>query len=394
MLKMKLLAALACAAIALAAPATARAAALYVRTDGSDANDGLTNSPQGAFQTIQSAVSRAQPGDVVEIQSGVYNEGISVSVAGTADQHITIRGNGQVVLDGGNTLGYAIVTGDNAQFVDFENLEIRNYTVIAFYFHSYDNRFTNLDVHHNARVAEGHAYYDYPYTGYGRQTFVNCKFHHHALTDLSGGDPGMIRAYYASGIAFEHCEFYENTTVLVLALAHTQDTSTIRNCVFRDNSGSGIGSGDLIGSAIVENNTFYGNGGTALSTWDDQGQSVKIWRNNVAVRNGFGYGKAVGWDQGTVTAENNLAFANRDGDFGAFDVASGNLTADPLFVNEATRDLRLAGFSPAIDQGLDVGLPFFGAAPDLGAFEKTTVDLRLALDRAPAATAEKEPSKS
>ena len=56
------------------------------------------------------------------------------------------------------------------------------------------------------------------------------------------------------------------------------------------------------------------------------------------------------------------------------------LVADPLFVSTASRDLRLCqgagtpaasctGRSPAIDAGVNVGLPFVGAAPDLGALE-------------------------
>ena len=42
---------------------------------------------------------------------------------------------------------------------------------------------------------------------------------------------------------------------------------------------------------------------------------------------------------------------------------------DPLFVNPSTNDFHLQANSPAIDAGIDVGLPYVGAAPDLGAFE-------------------------
>lgn len=43
---------------------------------------------------------------------------------------------------------------------------------------------------------------------------------------------------------------------------------------------------------------------------------------------------------------------------------------DPLLVNAAAGDYHLVAGSPAIDKGVDVGLPFSGAAPDLGAVEQ------------------------
>ncbi|QPD03623.1 MAG: hypothetical protein Nkreftii_001397 [Candidatus Nitrospira kreftii] len=41
----------------------------------------------------------------------------------------------------------------------------------------------------------------------------------------------------------------------------------------------------------------------------------------------------------------------------------------PKVINAEARDFRLTSKSPAIDRGTDVGLPFTGRAPDIGAFE-------------------------
>jgi parallel beta-helix repeat protein len=71
-----------------------------------------------------------------------------------------------------------------------------------------------------------------------------------------------------------------------------------------------------------------------------------------------------------VDAKNNLSWAN----------GSGNIGFDPIFANASAADIRLCEGvgtpvprcprrSPAIDAGLDIGLPFRGAAPDLGAEE-------------------------
>jgi hypothetical protein len=52
---------------------------------------------------------------------------------------------------------------------------------------------------------------------------------------------------------------------------------------------------------------------------------------------------------------------------GAFQ--TGNISADPRFVDPAVPDVHLRPDSPCIDTGVDVGVPYLGSAPDMGAFE-------------------------
>ena len=47
--------------------------------------------------------------------------------------------------------------------------------------------------------------------------------------------------------------------------------------------------------------------------------------------------------------------------------SSNNLKVDPLFIS--TRDFKLQTGSPAIDAGLDIGLPYLYSGPDIGAYE-------------------------
>lgn len=71
----------------------------YVRTDGSDSNDGLANTSGGAFLTVQKAV------DVVaSIDLSIYDVTIIVG-AGTWTAHVTLKtlvGAGKVVIRGAN----------------------------------------------------------------------------------------------------------------------------------------------------------------------------------------------------------------------------------------------------------------------------------------------------
>lgn len=61
-------------------------------------------------------------------------------------------------------------------------------------------------------------------------------------------------------------------------------------------------------------------------------------------------------------------FNATDGDYE--NVINGNLNVDPLFIS--TTDFHLQSGSPAIEAGVDVGLPFTGSAPDIGAYAYST----------------------
>ena len=49
------------------------------------------------------------------------------------------------------------------------------------------------------------------------------------------------------------------------------------------------------------------------------------------------------------------------------------LSVDPLFVDPQAGDLRLQTGSPLIDAGIDIGFPYLGSAPDIGAYEYGSV---------------------
>jgi hypothetical protein len=84
-----------------------------------------------------------------------------------------------------------------------------------------------------------------------------------------------------------------------------------------------------------------------------------------------------GYPTGTIDSlymQNNIMYQNGNSNdpkwWGVVPInifSSNNLKVDPLFMS--TRDFRLQTSSPAINAGLNVGLPYLGANPDIGAYE-------------------------
>ena len=105
---------------------------------------------------------------------------------------------------------------------------------------------------------------------------------------------------------------------------------------------------------------------------DNGGQGIMLY-NNTSWRAGE-FGFVTGNFSSNVSA-NNLSFQDKRGSVsgeGAETSNSWNVgVTDPDFADVTAQppDLSLSAASPAIDAGSDVGLPFTGSAPDLGAFE-------------------------
>ncbi|MBL4590892.1 MAG: right-handed parallel beta-helix repeat-containing protein [Phycisphaerales bacterium] len=113
----------------------------YVRTNGSDSEDGLT--PQRAFATIQHAVNNCtEPGSIVYVGPGTYEESIeigtgagSAAVSGTSDEPIqliadakgiwTLDDPGPVVIDGRSVdpIGIRLASRD---FWEIRGFALRN----------------------------------------------------------------------------------------------------------------------------------------------------------------------------------------------------------------------------------------------------------------------------
>lgn len=147
----------------------------------------------------------------------------------------------------------------------------------------------------------------------------------------------------------------------------------VRQCLSVQNKASGFYANHHPGPVSFNNNTGYNNKPSFnLLGMDAAGNDIHVGvlRNNVA----FG-GSLVSNDSGTDETTNSWTLSGVSvsaADFQSTTLtgldgprqADGSLPVLPL--------MRLAAGSDLIDKGVDVGLPYAGAAPDLGAFETGT----------------------
>ena len=234
----------------------------------------------------------------------------------------------------------------------------------------------------------------------------DCLAYHNTIHGFDASD-WPKRGELSHGLLFEGNRSYENG---VAGFAINSDSHHVvyrYNVAFRngaDWAGKGSSSGFLCyegcwhvewyHNVSLENTDagFYVE--DELGSYGTPGDSLLVFRNNVAFRNG-----RPEWDDRfalvvegrqwqVVATHNNWAgepgvnarviavriagdagevYTSDDVNRGAFQ--TGNISADPRFVDLAMPDVRLRPGSPCIDAGVDVGLPHLGVAPDMGAIE-------------------------
>jgi hypothetical protein len=171
----------------------------------------------------------------------------------------------------------------------------------------------------------------------------------------------------------------------VVAFVNSSSPLIVNN-IFENNPCRGINLTLPVGNtSVVINNTFVGNR-VGIRVARGASQVTQTHRNNVIVQNDIGLELEFGSDANDPVWENNLVFSNNIDYQGTADKTgtSGNISADPLFVDAPSGDYHLQAGSPAIDAGSALDAPivdFDGtlrpldgngdgtAIVDMGAFE-------------------------
>ena len=180
-------------------------------------------------------------------------------------------------------------------------------------------------------------------------TLTNCTFSWN-----SGG--GMFNGEY-SNPTLDNCTFIDNSAQGGGGMQNVQSSPTLTNCTFTGNSADGSGGGmsnwDNC-SPTVTNCTFSGNSaqwGGGMANGEYSNQTVTnciLWGNSWPQIN-------EDWTSSTM-----VSYSDVQGGW----PGTGNINANPLFLNTSNDDLHLLPTSPCIDAGDNTGVPA-GVTTDL-----------------------------
>jgi Right handed beta helix region len=400
------------------APLPVQATTYYVAPNGSDGDPGTQAQP---FATVGKGQTAAAAGDTVVIRGGVYafsgtsaTVGVAFSKSGQQDQRINyVAAPGEApIFDFFNLLPQARVTGFDvtASWIHIQGLEVRGVQQIitgdswGVRIRGSNNIVETLNVHHGEApgifIASG-----------ANNLILNCDSHHN-YDPLEGGGNGDGFGCHSNGggNVLSGCRSYSNSDdgfdfinapgtctaekSWAFRNGYVPDTATaagngagfkaggfgldistfpatiprhvVRFCVAFGNRSQGFYANHHPGGIDFLNNTAFRNP-TNFDMLADVGPSSHRLRNNVAMTPGTAIGRLTGgtdtfnsWSLAvTVSAADFLSVAEAE--------ALAPRAADGSLPN--VNFMRLAPDSDLVDKGENVGLPFGGSAPDLGAFE-------------------------
>jgi len=350
------------------------AATLYVATNGNDGNSG--RSASAALRTVGRAASVARPGDVVYIRGGVYPINVAFKNSGSASQPIVWASypGEQAIFDGSDQARGSSqhrVWVDGVSYNHFVNLEVRNGPQQGIFVRNANhNLFHGIVTHGNngsgiQNYSGDNNRYEYIVT-YDNMDTVNPNGKIGEDADgigISAGDSNVIShviSYYNSDDGID--AWRSTNTLIEYSIAFDNGRGANGN-----GNGFKLGGHYDVNNTVARFNLAFDNRATGFS--QNTGQNVTLY-NNTAFRNA-----GPNFDVGsTVKLRNNISIGGRNNLSGSNSSAnSWDLGLSDVRVISTDRNspdfLALRADSPAIDAGQDVGLPYQGAAPDLGALQ-------------------------
>lgn len=351
------------------------AATLYVATNGNDGNSG--RSASSPLRTLARAATMVRPGDVVYVRGGVYPINISFKTSGTASQPIVWASypGETAILDGSDQARGSSqhrVWVDGVSYNHFVNLEVRNGPQQGIFVrNANDNLFHGIVTHGNngsgiQNYSGNRNRYEYIVTYDNFDTVTsNGKIGDDADgIGISSGDSNVIShviSYYNSDDGID--AWRSTNTLIEYSISYDNGRGAHGN-----GNGFKLGGNSEANYTVARFNIAFGNKATGFS--QNTGRYVTLY-NNTAFDNA-----AYSFDVGnTVTLRNNIAIGGRLNVIGGADSRSNSWDlgiSDPRFVSTDRNSdgfLALRADSPAVGAGTDVGLPFGGRAPDLGAVQ-------------------------
>jgi len=323
-----------------------------------DESSGPVLEVPGAYPTIQSAINAACDGAEVVVSPGTYFETISFG-----GKNIIVRSTGGpevTTLDGQGTSRLVLLISGEDVSTTLEGFTIANGSAeLGGAIMIQDSSATIIDCHFRDNVADiGGAIRFASWGTEGQLNLLRCVFDGNqaniaggallagdrlsaidcVFTDNDGGQgPGAVGGS-GSSTTYVNCLFAGNSANFVAGgVANSSNAMLMVNCVFSRNSAPMSGGLEAGAGGVVANCTFSLNQGGGVGKSSPLSNCI-LW-GNTPVQIG---------DLSTVVEHSSIQ--------GGWP-GTGNIDADPLFVQPGTDDVRLAFGSPCVGAGSNAALP-------------------------------------
>jgi hypothetical protein len=359
---------------------------------------------------ILSVIASASAGDMIYVRSGNY----------TFSTSIRMNANGQ----DGNMISFLVYPGDERPVFDFssmsESSSNRGVILSGDYWHVkgieiYKAGDNGMHISGSNNLIEYCAFYENADSGLqignggANNIILNCDSYFNADSSLENADGFAAKLDCGTGNKFIGCRAWNNLDDGWDGYLRGTDniTTTYENCwafrngYLKDGSlGVGDGNGFKTGGSddkTLKHNAIYSNciaAGNAVDGFDHNSN-----RGSITIHNSSTHGNGSNINFGTTNAaayleiKNTLSFEGNNSD--KYEAVLTDITNNSwqdglsassedfmsidmdLLLSPRNEDgslpnidyLYLKATSDLIDKGIDVGLPFNGSAPDIGAFE-------------------------
>ncbi len=390
----------------------------YVAVEGNDNNPGTIDRP---FATWQKAWDVVKPGELVYIRGGIYTTGKTSGVicnfnnkSGTTDklikiwafpgelpvlsmEDVNITGESSMIYfvnshychfkglritglkqpaGGASVFGWNMESSSNniIENCEFDHIGGPPFTLSG---KSGNNLILNCDAHHAANPysptpyggADGFQAINIP-AGYDNNVFNGCRA-------WWNSDDGFDTWGSESSVIFKNCWSFWNGYIpetsakggdgngfkLGETLASSKTNRYLFNCLAFENRVHGFDENNALCVISLFNCTSYQN----------KGIGIRLNLNNIShvIRNSVSWSNGSDYDVGSTVIRDHNSWEHNvsSNDFSCLNVSGIDRKRDTDGSLPYNCFLRLAGGSILIDAGVDVGLPYHGKAPDIGAFE-------------------------